>query len=65
MNRILEKIIPKILPKANPDFDNLFDKVKTWYIEYNDEDLFTNRKIGIDDKDNVIVMAPWKRNLGF
>lgn len=65
MNGILEKILPKILPKANPDFDNLYYKVKTWYIEYNDEDQFTNREIGTDDKDNVIVKAPWKRNLGF
>lgn len=56
--------IKPLLPNGNPDFDGLYDKVKTWYIEYDDENEYTNREIGIDKNDKVIVIAPYKRNLG-
>jgi len=63
--QFMHRFFEWILPKANPDFDGLFDKVKTWYIEYDEITQFAIREVGVDDDNNVIVKAPWKNNLGF
>jgi len=39
---------------ANPDFEDKFDYVSRWYIEYNDREGYVNREIGIDDKDGIV-----------
>ncbi len=49
---------------ANPDFEDKFDYVSKWYIEYNDREGYVNREIGIDNKGNTIVKAPYKKNVG-
>lgn len=50
---------------ANPDFENKFDYVVQWYIEYDEKKGYVNREIGVDVKGETIVKAPYKENLGF
>lgn len=59
------KLLSHILPMANPDFDGKYDDVKTWLIEYDEVEDYTNREVGKDLAGKVIVKAPYKRNLGF
>ena len=65
VEKILWRILPSIIPRANPDFDRLYDKVITWYIEYDDINNITNREIGVDKNGIVIVKGPFGKNLGF
>ncbi|MEM6814199.1 MAG: hypothetical protein AAF600_07350 [Bacteroidota bacterium] len=52
------------LPKANPDFDNLYDDVVTWILEFENPE-YPNREIGLDEDEKVIVKGPYRKNLGF
>ena len=64
----LEKTIIKflylILPRANPDFDNLYDNVRLWWLEL-DENNIPQREIGFDIKNTAIVLGPIGNNYGF
>lgn len=60
----LSKILKLIIPNSNPDYDNLFDKVDTWLIEYDEINNYTNREIGLDLDNTVILKSPYKENLG-
>ena len=39
--------------------------MKTWYVEYDEENDYTNREVGLNKNGEVIVKAPYKKNLGF
>ncbi len=66
-DRIIVYFLHKIcrIPKANPDFENVYAKVATWYIEYDEVNGYTSREIGLDKDGKVIVKGPYKANLGF
>ncbi len=67
-NRLLYCVIKHLfwfIPKTNPDFDSSYENVRTWYIEYDDVNDYTNREVGIDFNGKVIVKGPYQRNLGF
>lgn len=53
------------IPRANPDFDDMYYRVKTWYVEYDEENNYTNREVGLDSNGEVIFKAPYKKDLGF
>ncbi|MBR5698599.1 MAG: hypothetical protein IKX44_08300 [Prevotella sp.] len=57
-------VLNKLIPKANPDFEQKYNNVSTWYIEYDDDKQFTSKEIGLNEKGKVIVKAPYKKNLG-
>ena len=61
---ILGKFLKVIIPKSNPIHNNLFDDVNVWLIEYDEINKYTNREIGLDLDNNVIVKSPYKENLG-
>ena len=66
IDRVVVYFLNKIchIPKANPDFDGLYGQVIIWYIEYDEENDYTNREVGLDKNGEVIVKAPFKKNLG-
>ncbi|TDS55234.1 hypothetical protein [Myroides indicus] len=57
--------ITSIFPKANPDFDDKIDSVSIWLLEFENEEDFPNREIGIDSNNNVILKMPYKENYGY
>lgn len=58
------KIITSIIPKANPDFEHRIDEVKTWLVEFTEDDI-PNREVGLNDKGEAIVIMSWGRNPGY
>lgn len=62
---VICKALRAVLPKANPDFDDKYESVRTWYIEYDENNNWVNREIGLDSINNVIVKAPYLKNIGF
>jgi len=43
LEKILAWLLEKFIPKANPDFDAKYDDVETWFVEYDEENDYTNR----------------------
>ena len=54
-----------VIPKANPDFDKLIDEVEDWLVEYDNEEDFVNREIGLNKIGKAIMIMPWKKNYGY
>jgi hypothetical protein len=66
IENFMAKFLSLIIPKANPDFENKYDLVSLWYIEYDDEQYnCAIREIGLDSNKEIIVKAPYKKNYGF
>lgn len=65
LERIVTKLLEIIIPSANPTLDKKLEKVKIWYIEYDDAGQYTNREIGIDKNGFLIFKAPSQGNLGY
>ena len=38
------------------------DKVKTWYLEFDDENHWASREVGVDENGKVVVLAPYEKN---
>lgn len=51
------------IPRANPDFEALYDDVRCWYLE-SEQDIPV-REVGLDEHGVPIVAGPFGRNLGF
>lgn len=64
-SNIISRILKKIIPQANPNFDDKYQFVDNWYIEYDEVEEITEREVGTDTKGVVIVKAPFKDNFGF
>ena len=65
LEKILVWLLEKFIPKANPDFDTKYDDVETWFIEYDEENDYANREIGLNKDGHVIVLGPFQNNLGY
>ena len=52
-------------PVANPDFEDKFDKVSTWLIEFEGDSYYPNREVGLDISNKPILRMPWKKNYGY
>ena len=63
--KVISIIAELFLPKANPDFDKAYDSVVSWSLELSDDGNFVNREIGYNNLKEPIVIAPFRRNLGF
>ncbi len=59
------RFLKKIIPEANPDYDDKIDEVKFWIVEIDKESNLPNREIGLDRKENVIMIMPDDRNYGY
>jgi hypothetical protein len=62
---VLDKILASFVPKSNPDFGTKYDSVSLWYIEYDNQNDYTNREIGLNENDEIIIIGPYNDNLGF
>ena len=51
-------ILSLIIPKSNPDFEKEYDNVNFWYIEFDEENEYTNREIGLNVNEEVILISP-------
>lgn len=63
--RIEDVTLTTIVPVANPDFENKFDEVSTWLIEFEGDSYYPNREIGLDTADVPVMILPWKKNYGY
>jgi len=58
-------VLSKIIPIANPDFENKFDLVKYWLVEFENENEIPIREIGINEENKVILKMPYLKNYGY
>jgi hypothetical protein len=58
-------ILPEIVPVANPDFDEKIDLVVCWLIEFENDSYYPSREIGLDEKEQPIMIMPWRKNYGY
>ena len=63
--RIVIGFFQWIFPQANPDFDKKYDLVKTWLLEFENENSEPLREVGLDNQNRVIVIGPFGKNLGY
>lgn len=65
IQKILIKILFFIFPVANPDFEDIFDLVEVWLLEFEEKDKVPFREIGLDINGNVIAKMPYLDNYGY
>lgn len=65
LKKALINVLTKVIPKANPDFEDRIDDVKYWLVEVDNDTGIPQREIGFDEKDEVIMIMPYKDNYGF
>ncbi len=55
------------IPKDNPDYENKMNLVKSWLIEFEEDNnqFLPMREIALDKNDNPIFCGPDTRNYGF
>lgn len=58
-------ILKAIIPQANPDYEKKIDDVKFWLLEFDDENTYPVREVGLDENQRSIVKMPYKRNYGY
>ncbi|MEZ4907565.1 MAG: hypothetical protein R2771_07990 [Saprospiraceae bacterium] len=65
LKHLFIKVLSFVFPQSNPNFENKYDEIKMWLIEYDIENKFVNREIGINCNGDIILIGPYKKNLGF
>lgn len=60
---VFETII-SIFPQANPDFDDIYQNVKYWLVEF-EEDGQPWREVGLNERREPITIGPYRNNRGF
>ncbi len=58
-------VLKIFIPQANPDYDRRIDEVKFWVLEFDDENTYPVREVGLDENEQSIVKMPYKRNYGY
>lgn len=53
------------VPQANPDFHNMIGEVAFWLIEFENDSYFPNREIGLDAREQPLMIMPWRKNYGY
>ena len=61
---LMKSFFEKILPQANPEFEEKYDLVRNWIVEFDEQGLAL-REIGLEKNGKVIVAAPYEGNCGF
>ena len=54
-----------LLPVSNPDFEEKLDKVRYWLLEFENNNDYPIREIGLDEDNYPIVKMPYKENYGY
>jgi len=65
LSNLCYKILTFLIPESNPDFEGIFKDVRHWLLEFDDENSYPHREIGLDKDDNVIIIMPHKKNYGY
>ena len=63
--KIIKKILAILLPVSNPDFEEKLDKVRYWLLEFENNNDYPIREIGLDEDNCPIVKMPYKENYGY
>jgi hypothetical protein len=63
--RIMKNLLTSFIPLANPDFEEEIDNVKQWLIEFENDNQYPNREIGLDILEHPIMIMPWRKNYGY
>ena len=63
--RVLTNVLTKIIPAANPDFEDIFDNITYFKIEFNEGENYIEREIGFSSNDTPISIFPYNNNYGF
>lgn len=63
--KLVRRVLSAVLPHANPDFEELFDEVRTWWVEVDEVSGLPLREIGFNASRDPILAAPFRDNLGF
>lgn len=58
-------ILTSVIPKANPDYDDKIDEVDYWLVEVDDYAETADREIGVNNKEQTIMIMPFGRNYGY
>jgi hypothetical protein len=53
----------RVMPRATPAFDDVYEKVTTWWFEI-DEDNLVQREIAFDSSGTAVAAAPLGKNIG-
>lgn len=53
------------VPQANPDFHKTIGEVAFWLIEFENDSYFPNREIGLDAREQPLMIMPWRKNYGY
>ena len=56
------RLLRRILPAANPDFEDLFEEVSYWYVEYDTVGKYTNREVGLGEDGSPLTIAPYRHH---
>lgn len=57
------KTLSIVLPRANPDFDSAYQKVTSWWLEIDDNNL-VQRELALDATGTPVAAAPLGNNTG-
>jgi hypothetical protein len=60
----LARLLQHAIPPANPGFEHLYDQVTAWHVEIDSKSGEPLREVGLNDKQEVVVVGPWGDNLG-
>jgi len=65
-HKVLETFL-FFIPKANPDYEKKMHLIKSWLIEFleNEGEILPWREIALDENNNPLFAGPDKRNYGF
>lgn len=58
-------VLKVVIPQANPDYEQRIDDVKYWLLEFDDENPYPVREVGLDENEQSIVKMPYKKNYGY
>ena len=60
---LFAKTLTRLMPRANPDFELAYEKIVTWWLEIDDNNI-VQRELGFDDMGTPLVAAPLGDNHG-
>lgn len=60
---IIARMLLRVMPRANPDFDTVYEKVTTWWLEIDNNNV-VQREIAFDSSGMPVAAAPLGENFG-
>ena len=65
LGKAIAFVLKRLLPQANPTFETIYPKVTEWLIEFDSENNYTNREVGLDTMGCTVAIGPYQNDLGF